>query len=384
MSKLNGFLDNVGTASGDIIETVAGEGQNFVQGLLNPGGSLRDFQHAARLYIDNAFRLAPKVKFLYFVNFTLSDEALRFAPTLGGKHRGVLNMLVKSVDLPQYTATVETRNQYNRKKNTQSSIQYTDVAIKMHDDNAGVTTQLLEAYYRYYFQDPNVDTTASFNPRGTYSENRTVVPPEPLGSTTTTRERAFPRYGLDNETATPFFKEIKLYQFTRQSYMEYTLVNPIVAQWGHDTMDQADSSGIAENSLILKYESVLYNAGRVSEDDPAFFADTHYDKTLSPLSVLGGGVANVFGGGGILDGASTTLENIGQGTFAGAGIAGIAAANTIRNLDALSADNLRAEGLNIVRSVSSPSNGGLAGVFVPKNNGNSGDDNTTTTVQGLG
>ena len=49
-NKLNGFLDN------------------FFNGVLNPKGSMGDFQHASRLYVDNAFRLAPKSKFLYFVN----------------------------------------------------------------------------------------------------------------------------------------------------------------------------------------------------------------------------------------------------------------------------------------------------------------------------
>ena len=47
-NKLNGFLDNFFNAS------------------LNPKGNVGDFAHASRLYVDSAFRLAPKVKFLYF------------------------------------------------------------------------------------------------------------------------------------------------------------------------------------------------------------------------------------------------------------------------------------------------------------------------------
>ena len=43
---LNGFLNNV------------------LQGALNPGGNLKDYQHASRLFVDDGFRLAPKTKFI--------------------------------------------------------------------------------------------------------------------------------------------------------------------------------------------------------------------------------------------------------------------------------------------------------------------------------
>ena len=48
---LNGFLDNV------------------LQGATNPGGNLKDYQHAARLFVDDGMRLAPKTKFLYHCVF---------------------------------------------------------------------------------------------------------------------------------------------------------------------------------------------------------------------------------------------------------------------------------------------------------------------------
>ena len=56
-SFLNGFLDNV------------------VSGALNPKGNLADYQHAARLYVDDNHRLTPKVKFLYHVTFNINSSA---------------------------------------------------------------------------------------------------------------------------------------------------------------------------------------------------------------------------------------------------------------------------------------------------------------------
>lgn len=339
-NKLNGFLDN------------------FFGGVLNPKGNVGDFQHAQRLYVDNAFRLAPKTKFLYFVNFNFTDSVLQNFPKIDQRHRAEINMLCKTVDLPQYTATVDTKNQYNRKKNIQTRIDYQPISITMHDDNVGITTMLMEAYYRYYFRDSNIsDITATYDPRSTYKESN---------------GRTY-RFGLDNDKMVPFFKNIKLYQFSRHEYTEYTLVNPIITQWGHDSMDQSDGAGVAENKMTLQYEAVLYDRGAVGEDSPATFATNHYDKTPSPLSVSGGGLANLFGGGGVLDGASSVLGditsgNVGLGTL-------ISAASTIKNAKSLSFNSIRQEGLNILtgaitKAAQSPTPGGVEGTYFGKNTGN--------------
>jgi hypothetical protein len=352
-NKLNGFLDN------------------FLSGVLNPKGSMGDFQHASRLYVDNAFRLAPKSKFLYFVNFNFykddKHDVLAGFPTLQNRHRAELNMLVKNVDLPQYRSSVETKNAYNRKKNVQTRIDYTPVSLTMHDDNQGLTTALMEAYYKYYYRDSNIsDITASFDPRSNYKE---------------ANGRTY-RFGLDNDKLVPFFKNIKLYQFARHEYTEYTLVNPIIESWGHDTMDQSDGSGIAENKMTINYESVLYSRGAVGEDSPATFATDHYDVTPSPLGVGGGGISSLFGGGGVLDGASSVLGDITSGNFGlGTIIKGV---NTVKNAKNLSKDSLKAEGLSILTgaivNAGKKGPGGLPGILVPKTNGTGGSDTNTTAT----
>ena len=352
-NKLNGFLDN------------------FFNGVLNPKGSMGDFQHASRLYVDNAFRLAPKSKFLYFVNFNFykddKHDVLAGFPKIQNRHRAEMNMLVKNVDLPQYRSSVEVKNAYNRKKNVQTCIDYTPVSMTMHDDNQGLTTMLMEAYYKYYYRDSNItDITASYDPRSNYKDEN---------------GRSY-RFGLDNDKMVPFFRSIKLYQFSRHEYTEYTLVNPIIESWGHDTMDQTDGSGIAENKMTINYEAVLYSRGAVGEDSPATFATDHYDKTPSPLSVAGGGVGNLFGGGGILDGASSVLGDITGGTF-GLGTL-LTAANTVKNAKNLSKDSLKAEGLSILTgaivNVGKKGVGGLPGILVPKTNGTGGSNDGTTAT----
>ncbi len=235
---------------------------------------MRDYQHAHRLYTQQRMNFSPKVKFLYHCVFELSTEARAHA-TISVQEESLLNVLVKTVDLPSYSASVETRQQYNRKKNIQTRVDYDPVTVKWHDDKAGVTMSLLQEYYTYYFKDGNYND-------GTGSA---------IGRTFDSRDKykdEVPRYGLDNDRQIPFFKQIKIFQLSRNKWNSFTLINPIVERWQHDTMDSADGVGIAENTMTIMYEGVIYDHGEVEigpNGEPKTFGDqrTGYDATPSPL-----------------------------------------------------------------------------------------------------
>ena len=43
----------------------------------------------------------------------------------------------------------------------------------------------------------------------------------------------------------------------RQEYTSFTLVNPMISSWSHDTMDQAVSE-VVQSQMQLQYETVWY------------------------------------------------------------------------------------------------------------------------------
>lgn len=232
--------------------------------------TLRDYQHALRFYRSGGHDFAPKVKFLYHVVFELTPEAYSKATTTS-EYEKIISVLVKNADLPGYSASVDTKNQYNRKKNIQTRIDYDPVNIRFHDDNLGITTKLFEEYYRFYFRDGS-----KFNDPGIHTdfEQRDLY-----------RSRV-PTYGMDQKPGQMFFKYIKIFQMARQEWTAYTLINPIIEKWQHDNVDYSAGGEILENSISVRYEGVLYSRGNVSEDlDPRGFAnaDTMYDITQSPI-----------------------------------------------------------------------------------------------------
>jgi len=247
---------------------------------------LRDFAHASALFRRNDFRLMPKSKFLYHININVNQRALA---SLGTKVANVLkgkefNLLTTQVDLPSYNLSVDTKNQYNRKKLVQTRIDYDPVNIIFHDDNAGLTTLLWEAYYRYYYQDGNYtnESTRAYNETSLYKQSTFN----------------YYRYGLDKDPgavtlnggyALPFFDSIKIYQlhpqFGQSKYTEYTLVNPMIQSFQHDNVDYSESTGMTRSTMRIAYETVLYDRGTTGEDDPGMFATAeHYDIRESTLT----------------------------------------------------------------------------------------------------
>lgn len=350
---LNGFLDGL------------------LSGASNPKGNLGDYAHAARLYTDDALRLAPKTKFLYHVVFEMSQSATRMLPQLTARHKNEINMLVKSVDLPSYSIQTETKNMYNRKKNVQTAINYDPININFHDDNLGITTAVMEAYYRYYYQDGNHGVpgiSPAYNARNTYKGE----------------EFTGFRYGFDNDSVEPFFKKITVYQMSRKEYVAYTLVNPLVTTFSHDSLDQADAAGLMANQMTVAYEAVFYGRGPTTDGQIPGFGQEHYDKTPSPLGIQGGGTESLFGVGGVSSGISSVLGDLTSGNVS-LGTA-LTAFNTFKNAKNLTREGLRQEGAqilgNVLTNVSRAANSGVPNAQFPKSIGNGGSSTTTQASGG--
>jgi hypothetical protein len=227
---------------------------------------LRDARHANQIYTQNNFEFAPKTKFMYHVRFDPNDEVGTSTGSDVFKFQKELGVLVKSADLPSFRASVENKQQYNRKKNVQTRVDYQDCRITFHDDNTGMTRALLEEYYRYYFEDANkAETSGAFNARDKYFSK-------------------LPNYGMNTGKEKPFFKSITIYQLARREWVAYTLVNPLLTAWDHGSVESSGTD-FNENTMSVAYEAVKYTSGSVAQDTPAGFADESigYDITPSPL-----------------------------------------------------------------------------------------------------
>jgi hypothetical protein len=304
------------------------------------GPVLRDYTHASKTYRANNFENAPKLKFLFHVNFEVNTEALPNCPSANW------GLAVKSVKLPAFNMTTHEMNQYNRKRIVQSKIKYDPVDITFHDDvgtsqNGGMIRNLWKLYYQYYYTDsknPRIMIASravnSDGTKGAGYNDRTQYTPSITGDE---------NWGYSGEASTsmpglvkvPFFKSIRIFGFNQHNYVTYVLVNPMITRFGHDTYNYAEANGTMENAMTLDYETVVYDSGAISGTSPGNFVPgfgdvANYDRTLSPIS-RPGSQANILGPGGLVAGVEGFSQAISEGNYLGAlGIAGTTY-NTYKN-----------------------------------------------------
>jgi len=296
----------------------------------------KDYAHASKLMRPNGLALAPKQKFLFHVFFNLSDSSVLKSST----DKGLVGALVKSVQLPSFKLDTEEYIQYNRKRLVHNRIQYEPVQMKLHDDGEGHVLNMWTNYFQYYFADSNYDYAegtqtqpgkfgkTDYNGRDLYSPNR-IDQNSGWGKTVTTPG------GLGTKPA--FFKDIKIYGFNRGGYVLYTLINPVITAWNHDTYDYAAGDGVMEHNITLQYESVKYSdsstVGPHGEHVSGFGNASRYDR--DPGALGPGSTASTFGQGGLTDTFGAIGTDLSNGNLAGALQKAGASARTLGSVDNL-------------------------------------------------
>ena len=326
MSKLTKFLGNV------------------VGGIFGSEGDMKDYKHAARLFTDNLSALSPKVEFLYHVYFDINPVAARSPGNFGfakSEANIEVGMLVKSCQVPGVTINTETKNQYGKKTNIQTQVQYTPINMVFHDDNTNLISGMWQQYFKNYYADSNYPDKLARHP--TYNAARH----EGNGATTQlNQESTQVSFGYDDWATANFFNHISIYQLSRHRFFEYTLINPIITSWNGATLNSS-SSQPAENQMQIIYEGIKYAEGDIKTGSPDGFAQLHYDSSPSPLSLMGGGSASLFGQTGVLAGGLDVFGDVASGqafanplNFIGTAIK---AKNTYENAKKLTSQGIKQE-----------------------------------------
>ena len=220
----------------------------------------KDYQHANRVYVKDTFARAPKFGFLYFVRFHINRSAV-LDKEWAQKNMNMVGVLSKKVDLPKFTISTETLNQYNRKTVVQTGIKYNPVNIDLHDDNTDVTNLLWINYYKKYYIDS--------------SQGRTAFGDTKYGTTDY-------NYGMYDGGGQDFFDSIDIYVLHQHYFTKYTLINPKIKDWKHDSVDQS-ATKVLQNSMSIEYENVNYRLGKLVPGGDDYMYEEFYDKEPSPL-----------------------------------------------------------------------------------------------------
>ena len=305
-------------------------GQDFLQGFFQPNG-LKDYAHASKTFRTNGYELSPRYKFLFHVFFNINTGQIPPLQNVFGQGDvATVGLMVKTAQLPTYTVQVDTINQYNRKRLVQSKIDYNPVQIVFNDDQGDLIRNMWYNYFSYYYKDPsqsyqgNPTTNGTigplqtqqngfgYNTRDIYSGDRSVNDWGYIGESYFDGTK---NIGAGKDGGKPaFFRDITIYGLSQKKYVSYTLINPMITNWDHDTYDYSQGNGVMTNTMTIRYETVKYGQGAVggatpSNSVPGFADPAHYDTVKSSLA-RPGATATVFGQGGLVDAIDGTFNDL--------------------------------------------------------------------------
>jgi hypothetical protein len=163
-----------------------------VDGILDSGANLKDYQHADRLYARSNFARAPKVGFLYYVVFNINPAAILDSKWSAQKKSREVGVLVKRIDLPKFDIETEIVNQYNRKTVIQKGLKYMPISLDMHDDNSDITHDLWKNYYKFYYHDGNYDAVSTDFTPAEFTNNKYSDRPAKYGIKNNSSDTEYP------------------------------------------------------------------------------------------------------------------------------------------------------------------------------------------------
>lgn len=274
---------------------------------LAQGESTRDYKHAAKLFLSDNYRLAPKQSFLYYVCLNINQNVLSNLMGMGISSQPIADqyetgMMVKSVELPKFSIDTKTLNAYNRKNVVQNKIQYDPITLTFHDDAANVVLNFWNDYYTYYYRDSDYEP-------GLYK-----VPHK-----YDLRQRQGWGYGIRNANLEAFLSDIQIFSLNQKRFTEYRLINPTISNWKHGELRASEGNGTVESAMTVAYETVKYRTGYINAVDVNGFALLHYDNESSPISESTTNIYTTQGIPGVIGGGATDLSRP-DGTIGGAGL----------------------------------------------------------------
>lgn len=240
--------------------------KDLLEKVVDQKAGLRDYRHAHNTFVEGGLGLHPKYSFLFHVFIQLNPSVVN-DQVFNALKSSQLSLLVKSVDLPNFSVDSKTLNAYNRPNIVQNKIKYDPVSIVFHDDSSNVVRDMWMDYYAYYYKDMAHTPNAFYEPfkyNALNSNNRflwgfTPRDAKNIANTTLFQER--------------YIKNIRIFSFHLGQYSEYILYNPVILACKHGKHSNSATTELLEHGMTFGYEGMQYNSGSVLDDSGAINAD---------------------------------------------------------------------------------------------------------------
>jgi hypothetical protein len=227
-------------------------------------GYFRDSRHAARTFDQQgiaSIKTVPRMGFQYFVTMNLNPIGSELLEEYKLKEDfPSLFPLVKSVDLPSIKIDTDLLNEYNRKRISQTKINFDPIKMTFHDVVDGRTMKLWQMYYEFYFKDGT-----PFNTDEQKTQSDDIANP-----TTFTDKFGYNLTGVEDSRY--LIRDIEIVQIHAAKFNKVTLVNPRISSMSPSGLAYENST-TTDFTVTIEYEYLRYDIKNepLTDDDLELF-----------------------------------------------------------------------------------------------------------------
>lgn len=308
---------------------------------LGTGDNVKDYQHAARTFVDGLYRLAPKYQSLFHVFIDLNSAVAQSDQN----SQIEIGLMAKNVTLPKYTVQNKIYNAYNRKTINQERINYDPVTMVFHDDSQNIVRDFWYKYYQHHYRDSDHQLSI-------YEQDHKY------------KQRQEQNWGFSPNVggrSENYINAIRIYSLHQKQFSSYILIRPTITSFQHGEHTAGEYAPM-EHTMQVAYEAVQYETGPVSRGTVQGFSEIHYDQTPSPLTSIGGGTRSILGPGGLVEGVGDIATNLQSGNLLGAALGAFRTSKNFKGADlkAIAKGEFEQTAKDILRGQNSQSS-----IFVP-------------------
>jgi hypothetical protein len=216
---------------------------------------LNDSRRAAEAFGGSnavTFTTIPRFKHIWFIKFIRPTVN----PTSQDWTRNFL-FKAKTVEKPKINYGTEMLNEYNKKRQIHTRLEYLPVSVRFHDTADDMALNLFLEYSRYYWN----DWTNKSDQAWSYDQTAAVYNQGPNNTDW--------GFNINNKNLpdSNFFTRIEIYQVYGGFYLQTDMINPKITTFIPDTLDYSAGGEIQEITMTFAYEGIYqYDEQPLTQD----------------------------------------------------------------------------------------------------------------------
>jgi hypothetical protein len=206
-------------------------------------------RHASRQYGSFKTGRPPRLPFQFVTYFELNPQLKNLHMNKDEYH---YSSLVRAIDMPTVSFTVEKRNQYNKLKPVILTKDFKPFSMTVYDDIESRWYSLWQHYYNYHFMDGRnlLGDLKSF-------DHNDVVATTDLGDKNPFNSD-FAGPDIHSNEMRNYFSAIHVFQIHGQHVTRTTAINPVLQDAQVTQLDYASSGVPSEIIFNIEYEKLEY------------------------------------------------------------------------------------------------------------------------------